>query len=89
MLNVLLEVVVPGNAHDVAFRNVFPATVQDRTTWMFYARDGNWSSLVSDAVSVIEREQFMGRTQKARGAARRSFLGFGELDATPWGRGWP
>jgi hypothetical protein len=45
----------PSNIGDQGCRvaKVPPATVQDRTTWMFYARDGNWSSLVSDAVSVI------------------------------------
>jgi hypothetical protein len=32
---------------------VNPATVQDRTTWTFYAGGGRWSSSVSDAVPVF------------------------------------
>lgn len=45
----------PSNTGDQGCRvaKVVPATVQDRTTWMFYAGSGNWSSQISDAVSVI------------------------------------
>lgn len=45
----------PGNTGDQGCRvaKVDPASVQDRTTWMFYSGNGNWSSQISDAVSVI------------------------------------
>ena len=45
----------PNNTGDQGCRlaKVAPATVQDRTTWMFYTGNSNWSSQISDAVSII------------------------------------
>jgi hypothetical protein len=46
---------IPSNSSDKGCRlaKVDPASVQDRSAWTFYAGNGNWSSQVSNAVSVI------------------------------------
>jgi len=46
---------VPSNSGDKGCRlaQVDPANVQERAAWTFYAGNGQWSSQISDAVSVI------------------------------------
>jgi hypothetical protein len=46
----------PTNGADKGCRlgKVDPGNVQDRNAWTFYAGNGNWSSQVSDAVSVFD-----------------------------------
>jgi hypothetical protein len=46
---------VPSYGADKGCRlaKVDPGSVQDRSTWTFYAGSGSWSSQLSDAVSVI------------------------------------
>ena len=43
------------NSSDIGCRlgKVSPASVQDRSTWTFFAGNGNWSSNLSDAVSLF------------------------------------
>lgn len=47
---------LPDNGADKGCRlaKVDPATVQNRSAWTFYAGNGNWSSKLSDAISVFE-----------------------------------
>jgi len=46
---------IPGDSSNTGCRlaKVDPSSVLDRSTWTFYAGNGNWSSNVSEAVSVI------------------------------------
>jgi hypothetical protein len=46
---------VPNNGWDKGCRvaKVNPATVQDRSTWTFYAGGSMWSSSINDAISVF------------------------------------
>jgi hypothetical protein len=46
---------IPSDSSDKGCRlaKVDPASVQDLGAWIFYAGNGNWSSQLSDAVSVI------------------------------------
>jgi hypothetical protein len=46
---------VPNNSFDIGCRlaKLDPASAQDRSAWMFYAGNGNWSSKISDAVTVF------------------------------------
>ncbi len=47
---------VPTSSNDKSCRlgKVNPAHVQDRSAWTFYAGNGNWSSNLSNAVSVFD-----------------------------------
>jgi hypothetical protein len=47
---------VAKNSFDIGCRvaKVDPSTAQDRSTWTFYAGNGNWSSKISDAVPVFD-----------------------------------
>lgn len=46
---------IPANGSDKGCRlgRVDPSRAQDRSKWTFYAGNGNWSSKVSDAISVF------------------------------------
>ncbi len=46
---------IPSNSFDYGCRlgKANPSSAQDRSAWTFYAGNGNWSSNVSDAVSVF------------------------------------
>jgi hypothetical protein len=47
---------VANNSFDIGCRvaKVDASSAQDRNTWTFYAGNGNWSSKISDAVSVFD-----------------------------------
>jgi hypothetical protein len=51
----------PKNGSDKGCRlaKVAPASVQDRTAWTFYAGNGNWSSLLGDAISVFSGDDIL------------------------------
>lgn len=46
---------ISTNSSDIGCRlgKVDPSSVQNRSSWMFYAGHGNWSSNLSDAISVF------------------------------------
>ena len=46
---------VPNNSFDIGCRvaRLNPANAQDRSSWTFYAGNGNWSSNIGDAVPVF------------------------------------
>jgi hypothetical protein len=51
----------PSNGNDKGCRlaRVDPASAQDRSSWTFYAGSGNWSSQLSDAISVFTGSSIM------------------------------
>jgi hypothetical protein len=52
---------VPNHATDKGCRlaRVAPASVQDRAAWTFYRGNGNWSSRLSDAVSIFNGDDIL------------------------------